>query len=240
VRASEDALSKCVSKVEEALALVNEEGQAANRSAVDAKPSTAKRALKALKQLRLTLDDAAIRQAEFESLEDDLVAVEGAAGDAGGEGPQDATAKEAAEQRRDEERRYLEDAYPKIIERADAAREGTSSAISAMVEVGLALVESFSMTQSREVRADEVKQVSSSAKSAFKSLGPSWAACRHAQEAWKKAIDVHYKAMKKYGATTAAYSEADAALAAGSKRECPEPTQTRDVKRQRSKPLEDE
>eukprot|EP00929_Paragymnodinium_shiwhaense_P085666 TRINITY_DN4608_c1_g1_i1.p1 TRINITY_DN4608_c1_g1~~TRINITY_DN4608_c1_g1_i1.p1 ORF type:complete len:1931 (+),score=735.71 TRINITY_DN4608_c1_g1_i1:109-5901(+) len=226
-RAAEFALSAAVEAARAALGLVDGEGNAVGqKGVVDTPVALVHDAQKALVRLQSEQDTAAIRQAEFESLEEDLVALEleaqrDAAEPSGGETSNESSKKrsEVAEfaewspEERELQRQELEEAYPKIVERGEAARAATAKAVSEVVEAGLAFVEGLQPTASREeVDVAEVKAATSQAKSAFKSLGPAWVVFRKAQEAWTKATAARHRAVKKLKAASTALRDTEAAL----------------------------
>jgi len=197
---------------------------------VDVKPEALTRTRKALERVRAALDVAAIRQAEVEAVEDELLVMDQdavknhvAAAGAKSEGPDGeeapspskadaATAAAEAAAFWAENRPQLEQVQERSHQKSDAAREAASKAVSAFVEAGLALVESFYQTQHQKVKAAEVKKAKVEAKDAFKQLGPAWTATRKAQETWLKASAARAKADRRAGEAAAALVESDAAL----------------------------
>jgi len=248
---AEEAFFKALADVEAQLGIVGPSGKGVGTSAVDAKADTVRKAQRALEKAKTALESLGMRQAELDVAEDDVhktdrgiaeaeygVAKVGVGdGDdntaAGSADAQLAIARKGAEitkKNREKERARAEQAQGKAALKVDVAREAVAAALQTLTEAGHALAESFTKTQARAVRADQVKAAQQATKAAFRPFNMSFVNCKKAREAVSKAINLRRKAVQK--ASLAGISEAEATLyLAHADREVQEATADEDRRR---------
>lgn len=192
--------------------------------------------VKCLDQVQSAFDTAAIRQAELETVDEELasmVEAEVAAAEPqanvaepgegeGGSSPskevspraarQAAKEAEALARQRAEERKVLELAQGTAQENAQAARTAAVNAVSALAEAGPPLVESFVKADGQMIRQEQVRSTQAAVRAAFKQLPSSLATLRRAQDHWSKATALRRKLTFRATTASAARSEAQEAL----------------------------
>lgn len=221
-RSAEEAFSKVLGEAEAQLKVVNESGQAVGNGAADAAKDKLRKATQALKQLHIAIENSLTRQVEYESTEEELAKadqglaeaeaalaqVNGAASD----GPEAAAQKRQAEMNqrsRDRERQRLEQLQAKAQQKSEASRETVLQAVQNFIEAGMVFADSFTKTQSRPVKMDQVKAAQTTSKAAFRPLSSAWSAVIKARQVQGKASVQRRKVSSKASAAFAAKVEAE-------------------------------
>jgi len=219
-QSSEEAFCKAVSDVEGIFAGFGPGGHAINTGPVDANMPKLNKTQRALEKANTAVENAASRQAELSVAEeelkradiglDDAEAAVAALSSAESESPQAAAERRAAEataKNRERDRQRAEQAQAKAQQKAETSRESVLQALQTVQEAGYVFADSFTKTQAKTVRVDQVKAAVSAAKATFRGLASAWTAYKKAREASTKAIGQRRKAVLK--AKVAASSEAE-------------------------------
>lgn len=221
-RSAEEGFSKVLGEAEAQLKVVNESGQAVANGAADAAKDKLRKATQALKQLHIAIENSLTRQVEYESTEEELAKadqglaeaeaalaqVNGAASD----GPEAAAQKRQAElnqRSRDRERQRLEQLQAKAQQKSESSRETVLQAVQNFIEAGMIFADSFTKTQSRPVKMDQVKAAQTTAKAAFRPLSSAWSAVIKARQVQGKTSVQRRKVSSKASAAFAAKVEAE-------------------------------
>ncbi|CAE7341034.1 CHR24 [Symbiodinium natans] len=182
---------QALSSAEGQLGLVDQRGAATGDCAADAAPDRLKKAQKALDKLKTSIENNSFRQAEYETLEEDVIKVEPG---------------------RERERHRLDQLITKALQRAETSRENVLREVQNFVEAGMWFAESLQKTQKRPVRMDQVKAVQSAVKAAFRQLPKAWQAVRSAWEAQTKAGAQRRKVALRRATAVQAKADAEAAV----------------------------
>eukprot|EP00931_Biecheleriopsis_adriatica_P045058 TRINITY_DN25823_c0_g1_i1.p1 TRINITY_DN25823_c0_g1~~TRINITY_DN25823_c0_g1_i1.p1 ORF type:complete len:1592 (+),score=460.64 TRINITY_DN25823_c0_g1_i1:38-4777(+) len=224
-RSAEDGLSKAIADAERVLKAVDDNGRAAKGKSCDASPDKLKKVRKALDRVRQVLDRMAICQAELEDVEEECMAKEAEADSAaealeegsseGTRGSSVADYLKLVARARDleNERDVLQEHLAKEQKRANAARDAVTSAVSALVEAGMAFADSFEKAQAKSVTQADVKAAQGAAKLTFRTFMPMWSSSRKAQETRLKAVIERKRAAEQLESASAPRAEAEAELA---------------------------
>uniref|UniRef100_A0A7S1ATI0 Uncharacterized protein n=1 Tax=Noctiluca scintillans TaxID=2966 RepID=A0A7S1ATI0_NOCSC len=225
-RSLDDAFVRAFSEAESQLAIVDDSGKAVNNGVVDVPVIKLRGAQKACDKLRGALETMGTRQQELAVCEEELHracsdvsdAEVACAGIPDGENldVQAAAAKKQAEltlKSRERERQRAEQSHGKALQKIEAARESMAQAIAGLHESGIACAEAFVKTQSKQVRADQVKAAVAPIKAAFKHVSSAWIACRKARDNETKSFASRLKAYIKSSSAAVARAAAEKELA---------------------------
>jgi hypothetical protein len=225
-RKATDDFLKAVGEAEGQLALFDDNGCGKGNSLVDAGKGELKKAHKALEKMRVAVESVEKHQADLQSAEDELLRLDGSVAEAEAavatlgdsrEGGLIAASrrKDADNVRRDreKERQKAEQTQARAQKSAEVAREKALEAAQNMVEVCCkGFTESFTKTQSRPVRMDQVKTAQGNAKAIFRQVQTAWKPVATAWETWDKVAPKRRKVADKARATSAEEAEAAAAV----------------------------
>eukprot|EP00931_Biecheleriopsis_adriatica_P075533 TRINITY_DN4937_c0_g1_i1.p1 TRINITY_DN4937_c0_g1~~TRINITY_DN4937_c0_g1_i1.p1 ORF type:complete len:1573 (+),score=524.53 TRINITY_DN4937_c0_g1_i1:64-4782(+) len=195
-RSAEDAFLQVLAEAEGQLRIVDDKGYAVGKGCVDAGALDRRRkAQKALERVKAAIENYKNAQAEVDAADEDIAKAD--VSNAGGiPEPEAAACGEEAERRthaellkrsRERERQRLEQEQEKAQQRSETSVKNVLSAVQVFTEAGLWFSESLVKTESRPVKADQVKAAVAAVKAAFKPLKKHWEAVKSAREAQGKA-----------------------------------------------------
>jgi len=215
VDAAQQTFIKLLADAEAQLGIVDDRGRAIGNGAADAAPDRLRKVHKALAKVRKDLDTTNARQQEYEAAEEELIKADSMVAEAECAvkltSPEDvAMCKETemVQRCREREKTRIEGAASKAQQQADTFREKVLEALQAFTEAGNWFAESLQKTQSRPVKADQVKAVVTAIKAVFRPLKSSWDAIKKARIAQVKAMGQRRLAGAKVAQASVSVAEA--------------------------------
>eukprot|EP00930_Biecheleria_cincta_P046342 TRINITY_DN31958_c0_g1_i1.p1 TRINITY_DN31958_c0_g1~~TRINITY_DN31958_c0_g1_i1.p1 ORF type:complete len:1592 (+),score=415.02 TRINITY_DN31958_c0_g1_i1:431-4777(+) len=215
VDATQQAFMKLLDDAEKQLGIVDDRGRAIGDGAADAAPDRLRKVHKALAKVKKDLDTADGRQQEYEAAEEELIKADSLVAEAECAvrlaSPEDAAMckeTEMVQRCREREKTRIEGVVSKTQQQADSSREKVLEALQAFTESGNWFAESLQKTQSRPVKADQVKAAVTATKAVFRPLKSSWDAVKKARIAQVKALGQRRLAGAKAAQASLAVAEA--------------------------------
>jgi hypothetical protein len=222
---SEDALFKAFEEVENTKAIVDDSGCAVAGQAVDVPENQVQAFGASLRKVKLALEELRSQQAQLHGAQDMQARVqlspvepESTLSDTEEARLLDhireaSTSADLATLNQDQILHAAADLLVQAEQRALAARDAVSGSLQELATAGAAFAGAFQKTQSRAVRADEVKAAQRTVKASLRRLQGSWQPVVKMREIWSKQVVQRKRAAQKAVAQFSQREDSKASLA---------------------------